>query len=268
MLTKVAVAFLLLVSVASVSSYDIHVPRLNLHSDLQLAGFQGQTFSIQAETGSVFNIISTPTFQMNALAEDLTTGGLCAEAGMTNCTAYPGTFLTKVGFMVGGDEVIVVSGSASEGMTVSVNGKSFTLTNIPIMLGAPRTAGNSTLELVSASKLILSTDSFTVVLVNKDNFFSMSVALKDKSLLVQGRKENFAFNAGSRYLNHIAATPIVSQVAMHGLLGQTWANVVYPNLSNNAGGKSYDGVVADYKLASSSLTGTDFTYNQYATVQA
>jgi len=263
--TVFIVLSVLSVCVSAAGAYDIHVPRLNLRSQLQMSGFQGQSFSVQAQSGSVYNLISTETFSMNALTTDMTTGGACAEQGLTGCSSYPGTFITKIGMVIGNDEVIISSDSIKTGLTVSINGKPFTWQGMTTVVGAA-SSQNATIELVSESQIVITTPLFRIVINNRDYYLNLAVSLLSKQLLTSGRSINFALNDGSKYLNNIAASATPSSIAMHGLIGQTHRNVVYPNHNSNIlGGQSYQGQINDYKINENTLTGVQFAFSQYQT---
>lgn len=59
---------------------------------------------------------------------------------------------------------------------------------------------------------------------------------------------------------NIAVDLLVDKPNMHGLLGQTWRNVIYEHSTFS---KYLEGIEDDYRIMSNDIFGNDFTFNLF-----
>jgi len=219
--------------------YDGSYCQLIVRGDPQITGLQGQDFQVHGIPDEFFNLISTPELQVNSrfvYLED----AKCDN--YTTCFTHPGTYIDQIGIMTAeGDKVKVLAGTIEQGLRVFVNGKE-------IKVGHKMTLKNLKIHFSEQRKVHVRTPLFALAFLNSDMFMNQEVALLDTKLAKKGSKVTT--------LAHGQERPN-QDVAIHGIVGQTWQNIKYPE------GMFIEGAVADYRLEESELFGMSFVYNQF-----
>lgn len=219
--------------------YDGSYCQLIVRGDPQITGLQGQDFQVHGIPDEFFNLISTPELQVNSrfvYLED----AKCDN--YTTCFTHPGTYIDQIGIMTAeGDKVKVLAGTIEQGLRVFVNGKE-------IKVGHKMSLKNLKIHFSEQRKVHVRTPLFALAFLNSDMFMNQEVALLDTKLAKKGAKVT-TLTQGQERPNQ--------DVAIHGIVGQTWQNIKYPE------GMFIEGAVADYRLEESELFGMSFVYNQF-----
>jgi hypothetical protein len=228
-------------------SFSLLVPAGAINGDPQFSGFQGQQYQVHGIPDEYFNLISTPNFYVNSRFVYIATG--TCDYNETMCFTHPGTYIDELGFGLNGINVTVKAGAHSDGLRLFVNNKEL---SAPYTATFPHkhvgTTHDCTLSLDSFNHFKFDCDMFTIGATNSDLFFNMEVALTDVQTLKAGQPSSKLYKKHAER-HHYPSLPI------HGLLGQTWKNIVYENHL------VYEGNVADY--VTGSLFNPNFAYNQY-----
>jgi len=217
------------------------------NGDPQFTGFVGQSYQIHGVSNTVYNIISTPSFQVNALFTYLESGK-CRKG--TQCFAHPGNYFGEMGFLLADEagavsRLHVIAGPVDVGMRVLLNDNDVS-TSSPLQLGG------STISVVSPFQLDIITPEFTLRLSNSDNFLNEDVSINVPLLTqIQQYKRSVKSNSNSTDSASLLRT------LPHGLLGQTWQSKTYPNRWRYIEGSLFDYVSSD-------IFGTSFHYNRFA----
>jgi len=211
--------------------------------DPQFIGFVGQSYQIHGVSGTIYNVLSTPQFQLNALFTYLESGK-CRKGTM--CFSHPGNYFGEVGMLfMGPDGVIsrlrVVAGPLDSGMKVFLNETALSISTDAIKVGDTR------LVLRTQFELEVQSPEYTLRLTNSDMFLNQDIAvnaplLKQIQEYKQGMKRNESPSAVS---------------LPHGLLGQTWEYKTYSNRWKFIQGQLFDYVCAD------GIFGTSFNFNRF-----
>jgi len=185
-----------------------------------------------------FALISTPNYYVNARFDYISTGK--CDYNDTACFTHPGTYMGLLYVGMNGTNVLIQSGPYVSGFGgVFINDHPLNVGD-RVVLG---TFANSHIHMISKSKLTLTLDSIVLVIHNSDLFLNFDLSLADKHLLKTG---------SPRHVIHHDSTP--SQTAhslsqwygsfnpLHGLIGQTWRNVQYPDK------QLYQGDITEYQL--------------------
>lgn len=224
-------------------SLTIQTPS-NIAGDPQFVGLQGQHYQVHGQPGEVFNLISAPSFSLNAHFVYLSSGGVC-DYNNTACFSHPGTYIDRLGFLIGDQSVKVVADSHSSGLRVWLNDQQVLTTSVAI-------GNTASIALTGHDQMTVRTSQFLIQVTNSDHFFNLQVSLLDDKLLQAGALPFRAEGSSSKQLAHLyPAAPV------HGLLGQTWKNVVYE------GNHPYEGEIEDYLIASGQLTDPKFIFSQF-----
>jgi hypothetical protein len=227
--------------------------------DPQLMGFQGQSYQFHGIPDEVFSIITTPYLQINSRFKYISNGN--CEYNHTLCWTHPGTYINEFGLMIKDkDDVeykfLVISQKYSKGLYAMANKQEnnnsystrFNEKFSKIELNQVIECESFTIYHEDKNILEIETELFNFVIINSDEFFNFEVSLKNKAIL----------NAG-KHKTKITDESLVNQnypnLPIHGLVGQTWKNIVYKD------NKLYEGEVDDYLV--SDLFGTKFRFNQY-----
>jgi len=209
--------------------------------DPQFYGFNGQSFQVHGTSGSIYNIISTPSLQYNALFTYLESGK-CRKG--TECFAHAGNYFGEVGLMLASGEESkrfrVVSGPVDAGMKVFVDDVLTAPSSTPIVFG------NSTVTFSDAFELVLDSPEYNMRIQNSDNFLNQDVSI-GTTLMKQIVEYKKAVKNGAGSTDSLP----------HGLLGQTWNTAVYSNRWKHIEGQLFSYVVAD------GIFGTDFDFNRF-----
>jgi len=195
--------------------------------DPEFVGFLQQKYEIHGVPNQVFNIITSPLLQYNALFVYI---GHASErecnATRTHPWTHAGTYLGKLGFITGTDRIQIDSGDCITGVkSVLVNGKKVSVGSTVEL--APRAGQPQSIVYKDQFTVIVHTAEVDITLTNSDNFFNQQV-------------EFTAFGE--------------QDPKMHGLLGQTWMD---------NGHKVIVGTSADYMVQDEDLFGTDFVFNKF-----
>jgi hypothetical protein len=229
------------------------------HGDPVFAGFQGQEFQFHGLPDEHFNLVSSPDVQLNSHFVYLSSGK--CDYNDTECFTHPGTYMDVLGLSVGESHVKMVAGTHEAGMRVWVN-------DMEIKRGAHinRLASNVTgsLRYHHNGKVDINTDVMGLQIVNSDMFFNIRAALKDEQLLRVGSTKHTVTDkavckTNSETHNHQLVESTVAKkypvtTPLHGLIGQTWRNVLVC-------GRNWMGTVQDYLV--SDLFASDNHYNYF-----
>jgi len=238
--------------------------------DPQFAGFQGQNFQFHGMADEVFNLISTPTFQMNGNFKYLSSGK--CDYNETVCYTHPGTYIDQIGFTIGDVRVKAVAGSHPNGLRLWMNDVEVFQTSVQnkiIFAYWNSSEQSGSVQFSEQSKFTIDVPQFAIEVTNSDYFFNLEVALKDASILRSGSKKTNShkpFLCSSSGMKSSERLAIVEdemakhypRVPIHGLIGQTWRNAVICN-------HAWVGDASDY--VTSSLFSHDSAFNYYETQQ-
>jgi len=198
--------------------------------DPEFVGFLGQKYEIHGVPNQVFNIISSPLLQYNALFVYIGhKSDRACNVSRTHPWTHAGTYLGKLGFQTGSDRILLEAGDCLKGVkTLKVNGKSLAVGEkyeMAVISGQPQSV-----YFKDQFTVVLQTAEIEATLTNSDLFFNQAVEL----------------------------TPYGEQSPqLHGLLGQTWDEQTLKNDHVIAGSS------ADYQIQDEDLFGNDFVFNKY-----
>lgn len=228
--------------VADANNNKIRKVTMENEGSPRLAGFQGQQFQVYGISNSIYNLISSPTFQLNAGFSYI--DNVVCGRNETDCSGpHAGYYLSVMGFRVGTHKVQV---SLENGLlVVDLDDRRFAIRENVITFDDK----TSTMKLTKSNELIISSNTFRISITSDGSFLSMNAALLASDWLSQGAQQIHV------YKDHNNPYP---QVPCHGLLGQTWKNAVYP------GGASIEGRTVDY-LVHDDLFGTAYRFSYYIT---
>jgi len=99
----------------------------------------------------------------------------------------------------------------------------------------------------------LRTSLFHIEVINSDQFFNLRFVLLDNDLLIAGATKLVLTHAPE--LRELDAT--YPSAPVHGLIGQTWRNVVYPE------GRAFEGSVEDYIIQSRDIFDPIFPFSYF-----
>jgi len=217
----------------------------SVNGDPQLVGLQGQQYQVHGYPDSIFNLISSPEFSLNSRFVYLSSG-IC-NYNNTACWSHPGTYLDDLGLIVGKNKIRATAGTYSDGLRLWLNDVAIESKSAPI------SKESLFLTHQSHDNFYIRTPLFHIEVTNSDHFFNLRVLLLNDYLL----------NAGQTLLELDHATPEPDELAIypsapiHGLIGQTWRNIRYPE--NGA----YEGTVDDYLILSNNIFDPVFPYSQF-----
>jgi hypothetical protein len=215
--------------------------------DPQIVGFQGQHFQIHGTPDEHYNLISTADYYLNSRFEYMATG-VC-NYNDTECFSHPGTYIGEIALVRGDYHIKVASGPHATGLSVYINDKSAPAgTRVKI-------SNDSSVHVVSANRVILTTEDFTMTAVNSDLFLNLGVDFVNARMLQAGHKHVVIPHSASPSDAEKLIATTYPEFAMHGLLGQTWRNIQWPQH------RLYQGEPSDYQV--SSLFSPEFLYTQY-----
>lgn len=216
------------------------------NGDPQFTGFMGQSFQVHGTSGSIYNVLSSPSFQYNALFEYLESGR-CRKG--TQCFSHPGNYFGSVGVQIKDaegktNELLVQSGTVDAGLTLTVNNQTVSALDRPMQIGG------YTVSLPNQFGVLFESDQFNIRIQNSDYFLNQDVSI-GSGLLAQIGAYKQAAKAGAANAAELkAALP-------HGILGQTWSTQTYPNRWKHIEGQLFDYEVAD------GVMGEEFKYNRF-----
>jgi hypothetical protein len=233
--------------------------------DPQFSGLQGQYFQFHGMADEVFSLVSSRDLQMNALFKFITSGS--CDYNNTVCWTHPGTYLGQIGMQFGSNKILLQSGSHSNGMKVFLNDREIHPSLNTHRLSNKKSNSSALMAFENQDVFALYSDLMVIRVVNSDYFFNLDFGLKDQQILLAGsralqitgeicelesRMHKTQTNTKSMIQKKLAET--YPAYPLHGLIGQTWRNVVYC-------GRYYEGSVDDYVVES--LFGTEHTFNFY-----
>jgi len=237
------------------SSYSFQIIRaapILIVGDPQIVGIQGQDFQVHGMPDTVFNLVTSPSLQVNALFVYLSEGE-CVD-NFTACFAHPGTYVSQEGIAIGDVRIKVTAGSVKHGLHLSINDKKVNMhTAASILLSSYSSSLSDpsyNVRVESKRRVVVSTPWLQLVLSNSDHFLNQELELVDESIKLAGSKR-YVLKPGQRYPTEAA------NIQLHGLQGQTWKNAEYPS------GLEYEGSIIDYQVADNHLFGTDFVFNLF-----
>jgi len=210
--------------------------------DPQFWGFLGQSYQVHGVSGTVYNVISTPSLQLNALFTFLTEGR-CRKG--TLCFGHPGNYFGEVGLMLKDDSqtesnLRVIAGPVDVGLQVLVNGTALSLSSSSVSIGS------TSVMFTDPFEVSIITPEFSFRMVNSDMFLNEDVSINEP-LMNQILSFKRAAKSGTA---NVDALP-------HGLLGQSWQSKTYANRWKYIEGSLFDYAVAD------GVFGTQFKYNRF-----
>jgi hypothetical protein len=208
-----------------------------IRGDPRISGLQGQDFQVHGTPNEYFNLVSSPTLQVNSRFVYLD-DAKCDN--FTTCFSHPGTYIDEIGVMMGENKIRIAAGAINEAARVFVNGKEVKVS------AHKHSAGSVSVTFANARRVVVKTPEFMMTISQSDKFFNVDSALLKTELLDQG----------SKLVKLAASRATEENKMMHGLIGQTWRNNVY------AGDREYEGEVSDYQVADG-IWGKDFAFNLY-----
>jgi len=225
------------------ASETLPAPPPSVNGDPQFTGFVGQSYQIHGVSGNVYNVLSTPSFQLNALFTYLESGKCRKE---TTCFSHPGNYFGEVGMVLKDEagvisQLRVIAGSVDAGMKVILNDQPLAISADTVQIG------DSSLVFSSAFDLNVQTPEFALKLSNSDMFLNEDIAINTALLRkIQNHKQAVKRNE----------KPNASSMP-HGLLGQTWEYKTYGNRWKFIEGQLFEYVLAD------GIFSTGFKYNRF-----
>ena len=197
--------------------------------DPQFVGLRGQSFQVHGIDGAVYSIISDRGMLVNARFRYLSSGRCPVAVDTSNCWSHPGSYLGEVGVVsAAGAKLHIASGSWSVGFD------SVTLDGAALPVGSNVSVNGLTAELLTAHSLRVRAGNFELLLHNSDRFIN----------IVETRVLRW------------------SELASHGLLGQTWRA---PRDGLRARQLAHiEGEVDDYVEANNELLGSAFLFGAEA----
>jgi hypothetical protein len=201
-----------------------------IKGDPQFVGLHGQSYQVHGLDGEVYNLITHPELQVNAMFVFLAQG-MCPRVdgeAVDSCWSHPGSYLGEVGVQQVMDgavqQVHLISGTASIGFAqVKVNGRSQAV-------GDEYTLPGFSVSFTCSHSVRMVTPLFSFVFDNSDLFINQA----------------------------IEANVALSSLTTHGLLGQTHKSKTYPSAI-----KHIEGNVDDYVVKDRNIFGNGFLYNRF-----
>ena len=214
----------------------------SIRGDPAFVGLRGQSFQIHGLDGSVYSIITDPTFQLNSRFAFLTGPRPCPVMPSTGlpsvaCWAHDGSYLADLGLVTsGGDRVHVVAGMAKDGFSrVEMNGRRVAVGEVVALRYRQESMGY--VQLNSTHELTIVSPPWRIEVESSDGF----VNLRSVS---------------------VTAAAMRGGLSSHGLLGQTWS-------ARRWGGqvKEIEGEVDDYVIVSDDVFGSDHVFDRFGKEQ-
>jgi len=204
-------------------------------------------------------LISSPDVQLNSHFVYLSSGK--CDYNDTECYTHPGTYMDVLGLSVGESHIKLVAGTHESGMRVWVN-------DAEIQRGAQikQLSQNVTgsLRYHNNGKVDIHTDIMGLEIANSDMFMNIRAALNDRQLLKVGSAKHTVTDraickTNTETHNHQLIESTVAKkypvtTPLHGLIGQTWRNVLVC-------GRNWMGTVQDYMV--SDLFASDYHYTYF-----
>ena len=222
--------------------------------DPAFTGFHNQHFQVHGIPNKLFNLLSTPTLQVNArfkmikdgeamtsgqmrhvrLLSEIKSGSSSSSLPITTAFSHDGTFLGEMGIKLQSHSLHVLAGAYATGIhTVTLDGVALPVSNKPVML-------TKTIAVTRphTHSLVVDTAEVSFVIVNSDHFFNIEQATLNMA--------EFA------------------DMIIDGMLGQTadskWA------VQSTAAFKQH--MIMDFLLQGDDLFSDDFVANQFGQAAA
>jgi hypothetical protein len=226
-----------------------------ISGDPQFAGFQGQTFQFHGLPDEHFNLISSPSMQLNSHFVYLANGE--CSYNDTVCWTHPGTYVDQLGWSFGSTQIRAVAGPHMTGMTVFINEQRLTKGHYQFNT----VDGEVQVRAIGNSKVSIASKSFSFEVANADYFFNLGVSVFDRDMLHAGSKKHTITDSATcaqQNTQGVLEAALLKKYhvtyPVHGLIGQTWRNV-------DVCGKKWIGSVQDYIV--SNLFAQDYVFNFY-----
>ncbi len=227
--------------------------------DPQFVGLQYQSYQIHGVPDEYFNILTTPTIQVNAHFHYMSNGR--RDFNHTVGWTHPGTYMNKFGIMIGNNKIEAIAHSHTEGMHVEINEEELSLRKLAYVYTNDK---ENTLYLENKNLLSITTNEFIINIINADMFFNFEITLVNQNILQTG-SDFMKISDEVCNLAHVHKpenSPIRAEVLkyfpeieIHGLVGQTWKNIDYC-------GNVYEGEIDDY--ITDGKYGTNFPFNYFS----
>jgi len=240
-----------------------------VRGDPNFSGLQGQSFQVHGIPNSIFNLVSSPTFQLNSRFAYLSSG-VC-NYNNTVCWSHPGTYLDQLGFNFGktSSRLKVVAGPHEIGMRAFLGdvemeaGKSAVTVStftVPFLdnnnstynvVSSKLTPSTTLIQFLSKDQLLVQNADWVIRVTNSDEFFNLDINFLQNDVLIVGSESKEIINS------NVDDSSTFPKIPLHGFVGQTWKNVEYKSK------RLFEGEPLDYELSSGDLFGTDFVFNQF-----
>jgi len=225
---------------------DVFVVPSGANGDPQFTGFMGQSYQVHGTSGQVYNILSTPNFQYNALFSYLESGK--ARKG-TQAFSHPGNYFGAVGVQIkdatgAQNNIEIVAGAVDAGLTMVINNQ----TVVPS--AHEYTIGAYTVSIPNQFEVLLESEEYNVRIQNSDMFLNQDVSIGTGLMSQIAAYKKAMKNGDANAAELKAALP-------HGILGQSWNTATYANRWKHIEGQLFDYQVAD------GLMGEEFRYNKF-----
>jgi len=204
--------------------------------DPEFFGFAGQKYEIHGVPDQVFNIITSPLMQYNALFVYIGhKSAYHCNKTRTHPWTHAGTYLGSLGIQTaGGDKLELHSGTCQKGIkSITLNGHKMKVGERKMLSQVPESGITQQVYFKDIFTVEVRLAEVTLHLTNSDNFFNQEVAL---------------------------TTYGEEKLSTHGLLGQTWNKKTYVV---DGVRRVIEGVPTDYLVQEEELFGTNFIYNRF-----
>ena len=208
--------------------------------DPQFTGLRGQSYQVHGVPDEVFSIVSDVDLQYNSRFVLLKQGQcptIDGKAVDTPCYTHQGTYLGELALeTAAGDKIYIQAGSATGGFeAVTLNEQELLVGEHHLLKALPgRVQGY--VRLLSSHRVVVQAGNFWFEFTNSDAFVNQRVAMID-----------------------------AKAETSHGLLGQTWSNVIY---DAQAVIPWIEGSVFDYAMADHELFSHKFIFNRFQAASA
>jgi hypothetical protein len=214
--------------------------------DPQIVGFQGQRYQIHGIPDEHFALLSTPSYFMNGRFTYIA-NGVC-NYNDTECFSHAGTYISELGIVTGNNQLKLVAGSHEHGLQVYLN-------NELVTVGVTtRLSMDSMVRVISKSRAKIVFSDVTITVANSDHFFNLGADFTDAQFFEAGHKQLVISTSDAKQAA-IQIAHTYPEYNMHGLLGQTWRNIVWPHQ------RLYEGEPTDYQT--NGIFGSEFIYSQF-----
>jgi hypothetical protein len=198
------------------------------------------SLQVHGVSGEVYSIVSSPTLQYNARFLFLDSGACPVIDGAVqrgSCFSHAGSYLSELGLKTVAasgeatdDEIRILAGGASQGFAaVTVNEHELAVGD------KVQLADGGSIARASTHSVSVTTGQWSFVFSNSDGFINQQVAVSGE----------------------------LSTLRSHGLLGQTWREVVSHGRSRSQLKDIVEGRIDDYVVREKDVFGDNFKFNAY-----